>query len=96
MDSSDNGEGPSDRARKSRLVNRDGGWLPLLFFFFKEDGHDRNAPRLPCARRFRRNEWDRRFIEPRLTLIVARKVIFVNIPSVADNEKNTHLFAGNL
>lgn len=98
MDSSDNGEGPSDRARKSRLVNRveTGVGCPLLFFFFKEDGRDRNAPRLPCARRFRRNERDRRFIEPRLTLIVARKVIFVNIPSLADNEKNTHLFAGNL
>lgn len=36
MDSSDNGEGPSDRARKSRLVNRDGGWLPPPFFFFSK------------------------------------------------------------
>lgn len=37
MDSSDNGEGPSDRARKSRLVNRveTGVGCPLLFFFFQ-------------------------------------------------------------
>lgn len=79
MNSSDNGEGPSDRARKSRLSSMDGGGYPLSFFFFifsKRIGRDRNAPRLPCARRFRRNERDRRFIEPprRLTLIVAHKV----------------------
>lgn len=38
MDSSDNGEGPSDRARKSRLVNRveTGVGCPLLFFFFSK------------------------------------------------------------
>lgn len=73
-----------EKALRIGLVNRGsrqwtGVGYPLSFFFFyffKEDGRDRNAPRLPCARRFRRNERDRRFIEPprRLTLIVAHKV----------------------
>lgn len=65
MNSSDNGERlSSDRARKSRLVNRGlAASSFFFFFFFEEDGRDRNAPRLPCAPRFRRNERDRRFIE---------------------------------